>query len=243
MVQFALLSGRSGSLDSSCLFLVLLLRLPFFLSFLSVNSHKEYQFGNMEKSIKDERASDRSELPPSIPANAKKSDSADLEVPQVVKIESELGTEPDSSMDDGTQYVTGFKLGTIVASMAMACFLVLLDTMVIGTVSHPRTSQLQETRRSSSYRGCSTDYINLHELRQSHLLRTSFIPSTMSVGTPALISSGGKWSCFGSSGMPLISWIHKELTFVSAAPQPLTGKVYTHFKLKVRIWYKHESNV
>lgn len=31
-------------------------------------------------------------------------------------------------------YVTGFKLVLVVASLAMACFLVLMDTMVISTV-------------------------------------------------------------------------------------------------------------
>lgn len=34
-----------------------------------------------------------------------------------------------------TQYVTGVKLGLIVVMMGLACFLVLLDTMVISTVS------------------------------------------------------------------------------------------------------------
>lgn len=35
---------------------------------------------------------------------------------------------------DESEYVTGFKLAIIVASVALACFLMLLDTMIISTV-------------------------------------------------------------------------------------------------------------
>jgi hypothetical protein len=35
---------------------------------------------------------------------------------------------------DEPEYVTGFKLVIIVASVALACFLMLLDTMIISTV-------------------------------------------------------------------------------------------------------------
>ncbi|KAI1121323.1 hypothetical protein F5Y10DRAFT_272195 [Nemania abortiva] len=35
--------------------------------------------------------------------------------------------------EDGSQYVTGFKLVIIIASVSLACFLMLIDTMVIST--------------------------------------------------------------------------------------------------------------
>ncbi len=38
--------------------------------------------------------------------------------------------------DGPTDYVSGFKLVTIAISMALALFLVLIDTMVISTVCH-----------------------------------------------------------------------------------------------------------
>lgn len=43
----------------------------------------------------------------------------------------------DTSPKTSVEYVTGFKLVLIVSSVALACFLMLLDTMVIGTVSLP----------------------------------------------------------------------------------------------------------
>jgi hypothetical protein len=41
-------------------------------------------------------------------------------------------------LDDGTtQYVTGYKLAIVIASIALSCFLMLLDTMIISTVILP----------------------------------------------------------------------------------------------------------
>ena len=45
------------------------------------------------------------------------------------------GEPVGNSNDDTGEYVTGIKLAIIVASVALACFLMLLDTMVISTVS------------------------------------------------------------------------------------------------------------
>lgn len=44
------------------------------------------------------------------------------------------GNATDDDINDAGEYVTGFKLAIIVASVALACFLMLLDTMVISTV-------------------------------------------------------------------------------------------------------------
>lgn len=41
----------------------------------------------------------------------------------------------DSKPQSGVGYVTGLKLALIVGSVALACFLMLLDTMIISTVS------------------------------------------------------------------------------------------------------------
>lgn len=43
----------------------------------------------------------------------------------------------DNNHDISNEYVTGIKLALIVASVALACFLMLLDTMVVSTVSNP----------------------------------------------------------------------------------------------------------
>lgn len=43
-------------------------------------------------------------------------------------------SQTENQQDSTDEYVTGFKLVVIVASVAMACFLMLVDTMVIGTV-------------------------------------------------------------------------------------------------------------
>lgn len=42
----------------------------------------------------------------------------------------EVNTQPDSA----ARYVVGFKLALILGSVSLACFLMLLDTMVISTV-------------------------------------------------------------------------------------------------------------
>ncbi|KAI1446975.1 efflux pump [Annulohypoxylon stygium] len=78
--------------------------------------------------------------------------------------------------DNPNEYVTGIKLVLIVASVALACFLMLLDTMVVSTAI-PRI----------------TDTFN---------------------------------------SLPDVGWYASAYQFGSAAPQPLTGKVYTHFNTK-----------
>ncbi|KAI1416184.1 efflux pump [Hypoxylon sp. FL1857] len=82
----------------------------------------------------------------------------------------------DSHHGHSNEYVTGIKLGLIVASVALACFLMLLDTMVVSTAI-PRI----------------TDTFN---------------------------------------SLPDVGWYASAYQFGSAAPQPLTGKVYTHFNTK-----------
>ncbi|KAK8087650.1 major facilitator superfamily domain-containing protein [Apiospora hydei] len=77
---------------------------------------------------------------------------------------------------DANDYVTGIKLVTIVASVALACFLMCVDTMVISTAI-PRITD---------------DFKSLAD----------------------------------------VGWYASAYQFGSAAPQPLTGKIYTHFNTK-----------
>lgn len=62
---------------------------------------------------------------------------------------SEDPSVPDKEViqPDEQEYVTGFKLAIIVASVALACFLMLLDTMIISTVSFA-VPLVQHSRRS-----------------------------------------------------------------------------------------------
>lgn len=57
--------------------------------------------------------------------------------PRILKLETEEkdNVKINTRSNDSTEYVTGFKLALVVASVALACFLMLLDTMVISTVS------------------------------------------------------------------------------------------------------------
>ncbi|KAH6845699.1 major facilitator superfamily domain-containing protein [Chaetomium sp. MPI-CAGE-AT-0009] len=91
---------------------------------------------------------------------------------------SEEPSVPDKEVikPEEPEYVTGFKLAIIVASVALACFLMLLDTMIISTAI-PRI----------------TDTFN---------------------------------------SLPDVGWYASAYQFGSAAPQPLTGKIYTHFNTK-----------
>ncbi|KAJ8062112.1 hypothetical protein OCU04_008673 [Sclerotinia nivalis] len=94
----------------------------------------------------------------------------DSEASQLDKLED----RPE--MNSSIQYVSGLKLVIVVASVAMACFLMLVDTMVISTAIPRITDQFK---------------------------------SLADVG-----------------------WYASAYQFGSAAPQPLTGKVYTHFNSK-----------
>jgi MFS family permease len=82
----------------------------------------------------------------------------------------------DDAFDASAGYVTGPKLALIVGSVALACFLMLLDTMIISTAI-PRI----------------TDQFN---------------------------------------SLPDVGWYASAYQFGSAAPQPLVGKLYTHFNTK-----------
>lgn len=42
---------------------------------------------------------------------------------------------PEAVKDDEREYITGYKLGMVVAGVTLVCFLVLLDTSIIVTVS------------------------------------------------------------------------------------------------------------
>ncbi|CAG8953372.1 hypothetical protein HYFRA_00010117 [Hymenoscyphus fraxineus] len=105
-----------------------------------------------------------------ISTNAKRDALANLE------LKPEKPGEVDAQPDSTTGYVVGFKLASILGSVSLACFLMLLDTMVISTA----------------------------------------IPSITDT--------------FNS--LPDIGWYASAYQFGSAAPQPLTGKVYTHFNTK-----------
>lgn len=51
----------------------------------------------------------------------------------------EAGPSVEAGLANGPEYVTGFKLALVIGSLALACFLMLLDTMIISTVSIPLT--------------------------------------------------------------------------------------------------------
>jgi hypothetical protein len=85
---------------------------------------------------------------------------------------------------DEPEYVTGFKLAIIVASVALACFLMLLDTMIISTVCLAKPHH-ELSRRLHGILVC-------FPCRQFH---ASQIPSTLSQmldGMPARTSLAGK---------------------------------------------------
>ncbi|KAF7904576.1 hypothetical protein EAF00_001910 [Botryotinia globosa] len=82
----------------------------------------------------------------------------------------------EKNQNEEPEYITGYKLAIVIASVALSCFLMLLDTMIISTAI-PRI----------------TDTFN----------------SLLDVG-----------------------WYASAYQFGSAAPQLLTGRIYTHFSTK-----------
>lgn len=87
----------------------------------------------------------------------------------------------DVKPDDAAEYVIGFKLALIVGSVALACFLMLLDTMVIGTVSLPISYPILSIRYS----------VFIFIFRQFPVLLIPSTPSPMSGGMPVRISLEG----------------------------------------------------
>jgi hypothetical protein len=59
--------------------------------------------------------------------------------------ESQIGKDAESAKPDADtiEYVTGVKLGIVCASVALACFLMLVDTTVVSTVSIIRRDSLE----------------------------------------------------------------------------------------------------
>ncbi|KAK2595089.1 hypothetical protein QQS21_007174 [Conoideocrella luteorostrata] len=100
--------------------------------------------------------------------------SAEEQTPVPGSISKEASKE--ASVDAPVEYVTGIKLGLIIGSIALACSLQLLDTMIVSTAI-PRI----------------TDRFN---------------------------------------SLPDVGWYASAYQFGSAAPQPLTGKVYMYFNTK-----------
>lgn len=46
----------------------------------------------------------------------------------------------NSSPDDRVEYITGYKLAVVIASVILCCFLMLLDNLIVSTVSHLHAS-------------------------------------------------------------------------------------------------------
>lgn len=50
-------------------------------------------------------------------------------------VEEASQVAPEAVKDDEREYITGYKLGMVVVGVTLVCFLVLLDTSIIVTVS------------------------------------------------------------------------------------------------------------
>lgn len=76
----------------------------------------------------------------SAPAESQPPRALDSEVPlETGSTASKSSQAPEASRDGvEAQYVTGYKLAAVVFCVALACFLMLVDTMVVSTVSLPQ---------------------------------------------------------------------------------------------------------
>jgi hypothetical protein len=78
-----------------------------------------------------------------------------------VKNESPTETMQDDAPEDvSNDYVTGWKLVVVCVAVALACFLMLIDTMIISTVStlHPHTTLKLTLYLLFPFAGHSTHY-------------------------------------------------------------------------------------
>lgn len=78
----------------------------------------------------------------------------------VASTDDKEAAKVDIKSDSADEYVTGFRLALIVGSVALACFLMLLDTMVVSTVSQPCLIPLASQPLNSS-QGNSAYYRHL----------------------------------------------------------------------------------
>jgi hypothetical protein len=60
-------------------------------------------------------------------------DAPSVEDPQISPVEN-------SSQADGAEYLTGYKLAVVLASIILCCYLMLLDNLIVSTVSHLHAS-------------------------------------------------------------------------------------------------------
>lgn len=65
-------------------------------------------------------------------SSAKETSTADF---QASTDDAEKADSSTKEADDGTDYISGFKLAVVVVSVSLACFLTVLDISVISTVS------------------------------------------------------------------------------------------------------------
>uniref|UniRef100_A0A0L0N955 Putative HC-toxin efflux carrier TOXA n=1 Tax=Tolypocladium ophioglossoides (strain CBS 100239) TaxID=1163406 RepID=A0A0L0N955_TOLOC len=116
---------------------------------------------------------------------------------------------PQNAQDkDGAEYVEGYKLAIVVASVALSCFLMLLDTMIISTVSR-----------------ISTAIFNRLTIQAIPRITDTF-SSLPDVGWYASAYQFGRCRQLSQCTPKYMADIQ------SAAPQPLTGRIYTHFNTK-----------
>lgn len=52
----------------------------------------------------------------------------------------EVSPVENSSQADGDEYLTGYKLAVVLASIVLCCYLMLLDNLIVSTVSHLHAS-------------------------------------------------------------------------------------------------------
>lgn len=93
------------------------------------------------------QATSMSDLVPTSRASSSEPSRAEVQQPSSLREKTATARskddegDPDDHHGNAEESVTGIKLALVVASVALACFLILLDTMVVSTVSCPSRVQ------------------------------------------------------------------------------------------------------
>jgi hypothetical protein len=73
-------------------------------------------------------------------------------IPKAIAPESEPPAEDPqnapiekNSQDNRAEYITGYKLAVVIASVSLSCFLMLLDNLIISTVSRLQASMVHQS--------------------------------------------------------------------------------------------------
>lgn len=118
----------------------------------------------------------------------------------------------ESPKDEERKYLTGIKLFMVISAVTLVCFLVLLDTSIIVTVSLSASFAINTSDASQAIPVITTHFHSLEDL--------GWYGSSYQIARYSLNR---------------VDQMIPTNSTISACLQPLTGRIYTNFRTKVSL--------